>query len=79
MIIDDLVDGKPAPTSSGPIFKPNRETRRDVAGRPCAACNESMNQSDLLGVRTDDAVLWMHGNCVKQLLTNAREDESDDA
>lgn len=62
-----------------PIFKPNRETRRLVAGRPCAACNEEMRQVDILGVRTDDAVLWMHGACIKQLLANAAETETEEA
>jgi hypothetical protein len=62
-------------TTDAPIFQPNRETRRIVAGRPCAACNNPMKQDDLFGVRTDEAVFWMHGLCVKQILENANETE----
>lgn len=60
--------------SDEPIFTPNREQSRRVAKRPCAACNVAMTREDTLGVLTDDAVLWMHGRCIEQLLTNARED-----
>jgi hypothetical protein len=61
--------------TDGPIFKPNREQRRQVDGRLCAACIEPMAQADILGVRTDDAVLWMHDSCIGQLLANARKDD----
>lgn len=65
--------------SEDPIFSPNRETRREIAGRPCCACNEAMAAADIIGVRTDDAVLWMHGACVRSLLANADTDATDEA
>lgn len=63
--------------TADPIFKPNRDQRRQVAGRPCCSCNEEMLSADVLGVRTEEAVLWMHGYCIKQLLENAAPEETE--
>lgn len=61
------------------FITPNRETRRDVAGRPCCACDVPLKQSEVFGVRTDEAILWFHEACVSALLRQGAETgESDE-
>lgn len=59
------------------LFRPNRAHRREIAGRPCAACGLGLHWTEIFAVRTDDSLVYLHGQCAQELAARTQDDEPD--
>lgn len=60
------------------LFQPSRAFRRTVMGKPCQACGLLLHHRDVVAVRTDDALLYLHEACALSVLEHiaGEDDES---
>lgn len=53
------------------IIRPNRAGRRAASGKLCPACGVRLHWVDVVAVRTDDSLIYIHEQCALAIAESA--------
>lgn len=61
------------------LFRPARAFRREQTGKACPVCETRMHWSDIVAIRGESDLIWLHESCAlaiaEQADAEARETE----
>jgi hypothetical protein len=60
------------------IIRTNRQHRRTINGQVCPACNVRMHHADIVALRTDDQLIYLHGQCALAIAEQADAEATQD-
>jgi hypothetical protein len=59
------------------VFQPARALRRTQSGKVCPACGVRMHHADVVALRTEDQLIYLHGQCALAIAERADSEATD--